>query len=269
VTSRSQTTTTRYGTRPNRPVGGTARERRRSRGSACGLRDDPRRRDRRRRRAPCRWCTRPRRPPGRVRHWPWPRSGSDRSRRRPRLLRVDRRVLIELQFVILVRFVDATFSSTTALCEKSRFTTNPRHVFIVLPGSGIRTEVQSGRAAVDRALRGRFASDLILRRGTAQWRTAWRSPRAVHHRHGARRRRRSATRIVSKTARTARFVASRVVPPTGRLGPGSGDRVVCMFDFLTSLNAIVYHFTRHTFESHTSHGSFWDNSCSTSYSGGR
>jgi len=57
-----------------------------------------------------------------------------------------------------------------------------------------------------------------------------------------------------------RFVASRVL--YRRLGGWVWFPVIALllFDFLTSLNAIVYHFTRHHIRVHTPHtGSFWDN----------
>jgi hypothetical protein len=69
----------------------------------------------------------------------------------------------------LVRFVDATLAALPALCEKiAAFTTNPRHRFIVLPGS------EDHELKFNQDARGRleqlgvaFASDLILNVATA------------------------------------------------------------------------------------------------------
>ena len=164
----------------------------------------------------------------------------------------------------LVRFVDATLAALPALCEKiAAFTTNPRHRFIVLPGS------EDHELKFNQDARGRleqlgvaFASDLILNVATA---------------NGVRDLAVAAGACTIDTARAdvddradadrledphalPRFVASRVL--YRRLGGWVWFPVIALllFDFLTSLNAIVYHFTRHHIRVHTPHtGSFWDN----------
>lgn len=164
----------------------------------------------------------------------------------------------------LVRFVDVTLAALPALCEKiAAFTTNPRHRFIVLPGS------EDHELKFNQDARGRleqlgvaFASDLILNVATA---------------NGVRDLAVAAGACTIDTARAdvddradadrledphalPRFVASRVL--YRRLGGWVWFPVIALllFDFLTSLNAIVYHFTRHHIRVHTPHtGSFWDN----------
>jgi len=130
----------------------------------------------------------------------------------------------------LVRFVDATLAALPALCEKiAAFTTNPRHRFIVLPGS------EDHELKFNQDARGRleqlgvaFASDLILTWPRPMAYATWRSPRA---RAPSTRRAPTSTiaptRIVSKTRTHCRASSPLACcTATGRLGLVPGDRVV-------------------------------------------
>ena len=164
----------------------------------------------------------------------------------------------------LVRFIDATLAALPTLRDQIiAFTTNVRHRFIVLPGSEDH-ELNQNHDARERLeqLGVTFASDLILNVATA---------------NGVRDLAVAAGTCTIDTVRAdvddradahrledphalPRFVASRVL--YRRLGGWVWFPVIAlfMFDVLTSLNAIFYHFTRHHIHVRTPHsGSFWGN----------
>lgn len=164
----------------------------------------------------------------------------------------------------LAKFIDATLRQLPTLRDQIlAFTQNDRHRFIVLPGSDDHELAKNhyARAHLD-ALGVTFASDLVLQVATA---TGVRdlaiaagdcpidTPRADADDRS------DADRLEDPNA-LARFVASRVL--YRRLAGWVWFPVIAllMFDVLTSLNAIVYHFTRHHVHVHTPHtGTFWGN----------
>ncbi len=164
----------------------------------------------------------------------------------------------------LVKFIDATLAALPALRDQIvDFTKNPRHRFIVLPGSDDR-ELSQNQAAREclHALGVTLASDLILHIATisgvrdlaiAAGECAIDTARAdVNDRADA-------SRLEDPHA-LPRFVASRVL--YRRLGGWVWFPAITLllFDVLTSLNAIYFHFTRHHLHVRTPHtGSFWGN----------
>ncbi len=164
----------------------------------------------------------------------------------------------------LVKFMDATLAALPTLRDQIvAFTTDERHRFIVLPGSD-DGELQHNQSARERleALGVTMASDLILQVATA---TGVRDL-AVAAGHCAIDTQRADVNDRSDADRLEdphalpRFVASRVL--YRRLGGWVWFPVVTLlvFDILTSLNAIIYHFTRHHVHVRTPHtGSFWGN----------
>jgi len=132
---------------------------------------------------------------------------------------------------------------------------------------GSRTEVQSGRARSTRATRGRLRERSDPERGHGQWRTRPGGRRGACTIDTARADvddRADADRLEDPHA-LPRFVASRVL--YRRLGGWVWFPVIALllFDFLTSLNAIVYHFTRHHIRVHTlTPAASGTTSCSTS-----
>jgi hypothetical protein len=164
----------------------------------------------------------------------------------------------------LVKFIDATLAALPTLRDQIiAFTTNVRHRFIVLPGSDDH-ELNLNHDARERLeqLGVAFASDLILHVATANGvrdlavaagtctidtKRADVDDRADAHR-------------LEDPHALPRFVASRVL--YRRLGGWVWFPAIALFlfDVLASLNAIIYHFTRHHIPVRTpSTGSFWDN----------
>jgi lysyl-tRNA synthetase class 2 len=164
----------------------------------------------------------------------------------------------------LVKFIDATLAALPTLRDQIiAFTTNVRHRFIVLPGSEDH-ELDQNHDARERLeqLGVTFASDLILQVATANGvrdlavaagtctidtMRADVGDRADAHR-------------LEDPHALPRFVASRVL--YRRLGGWVWFPAIALFlfDVLTSLNAIFYHFTRHHIQVRTPHtGSFWGN----------
>ncbi len=164
----------------------------------------------------------------------------------------------------LVKFVDATLTALPSLRDQIvAFTSDARHRFIVLPGSDDR-ELQHNQAASERLERlgVSLASDLILHVATANG-VRDLAVAAGHCTIDTKRAdvndRADADRLEDPHA-LPRFVASRVL--YRRLGGWVWFPVITLlvFDVLTSLNAIYYHFTRHRVHVHTPHtGSFWGN----------
>jgi lysylphosphatidylglycerol synthetase-like protein (DUF2156 family) len=164
----------------------------------------------------------------------------------------------------LVKFIDATLAALPALRDQIvAFTSNARHRFIVLPGSDDHelTQNQPARERLER-LGVTFASDLILQVATASG-VRDLAIAAGHSTIDIKRAdvadRADASRLEDPHA-LPRFVASRVL--YRRLGGWVWFPAITLlvFDVLTSLNAIFYHFTRHHIRVHTPHtGSFWDN----------
>ena len=164
----------------------------------------------------------------------------------------------------LVKFIDATLAALPTLRDQIvAFTTNERHRFIVLPGNddGELQHNQSARERLEK-LGVTMASDLILQVATA---TGVRdlAVAAGHCTVDTQRAdvndRSDADRLEDPHA-LPRFVASRVL--YRRLGVWVWFPVITLlvFDVLTSLNAIIYHFTRHHVHVRTPHaGSFWGN----------
>ena len=164
----------------------------------------------------------------------------------------------------LAKFIDATLAALPTLRDQIiDFTTNEQHRFIVLPGSDDHELNQNhdARARLEQ-LGVTFASDLILNVATASGvrdlavaagtctidtMRADVDDRADAHR-------------LEDPHALPRFVASRVL--YRRLGGWVWFPAVALllFDVLTSLNAIFYHFTRHHVHVRTPHtGSFWGN----------
>ena len=164
----------------------------------------------------------------------------------------------------LVRFVDATLGALPSLRDQIvAFTSDERHRFIVLPGSDDH-ELQHNREAGERLERlgVSLASDLILHVATADG-VRDLAVAAGHCTIDTKRAdlndRADADRLEDPHA-LPRFVASRVL--YRRLGGWVWFPAITLlvFDVLTSLNAIYYHFTRHRIHVHTPHtGSFWGN----------
>lgn len=162
----------------------------------------------------------------------------------------------------LVKFIDATLAALPTLRDQIvAFTTSVRHRFIVLPGSD-DGELQYNQLARERLEKFgvTMASDLILQVATA---TGVRNlaVAAGHCTIDTNRAdvndRSDADRLEDPHA-LPRFVASRVL--YRRLGGWVWFPVITLlvFDILTSLNAIIYHFTRHHVHVRTPHtGSFW------------
>ncbi len=164
----------------------------------------------------------------------------------------------------LVKFIDATLEVLPSLHEAIiTFTAKSTHQFIVLPGNNDH-DLRSNLDARQRleALGLTLASDLILQVATvdgvrdiavAAGTCVIDTERAdFDDRHDA--------DCLDDPNALARFVASRVL--YRRLGGWVWFPVIAllMFDVLTSLNAVIFHFTRHHFRVHTPHaGSFWDN----------
>ena len=164
----------------------------------------------------------------------------------------------------LVKFVDATLAVLPALRDQIvAFTSDARHRFIVLPGSG-DAELQHNPLARERLARlgVRVCSDLILQVATATGvrdlavaaGTCQIDTNRADHKDRA-----DAANLEDPHA-LPRFVASRVL--YRRLGGWLWFPVIALiaFDVLTSLNAIFFHFTRHHLRVHAPHaGSFWGN----------
>jgi lysylphosphatidylglycerol synthetase-like protein (DUF2156 family) len=164
----------------------------------------------------------------------------------------------------LVKFIDATWAAAPALRESIvAFTSNERHRFVVLPGSD-DAELQHNRAARERLeqLGVCLASDLILQVATATGVRDLAVAAGQCHVDTDRADtddRADAQRLEDPHA-LPRFVASRVL--YRRLAGWVWFPVVTLllFDLLTSLNAIIFHFTRDRIRVHTPHtGSFWGN----------
>ncbi len=164
----------------------------------------------------------------------------------------------------LVKFIDATLAALPTLRDEIvAFTTSERHRFIVLPGVD-DVELQHNQPARERleTLGVTMSSDLILQVATA---TGVRdlAVAAGHCTIDTNRAdvndRSDADRLEDPHA-LPRFVASRVL--YRRLGGWVWFPVITLlvFDLLTSINAIIYHFTRHHVHVRTPHtGSFWGN----------
>jgi lysylphosphatidylglycerol synthetase-like protein (DUF2156 family) len=164
----------------------------------------------------------------------------------------------------LAKFIDATLGALPALHEAIvNFTAKSTHQFIVLPGSD-DYELRTNDDARQRlqALGLTLASDLILQVATVD------GVRDVAVAAGTCDidtqladfdDQSDADRLDDPSA-LPRFVASRVL--YRRLGGWVWFPVIAllMFDVLTSLNAIIFHFTHHHVRVHTPHaGSFWGN----------
>jgi lysyl-tRNA synthetase class 2 len=164
----------------------------------------------------------------------------------------------------LVKFIDATLAALPSLRDQIvAFTANVRHRFIVLPGNDDH-ELSQNQPARERLeeLGVNLASDLILQVATASG-VRDLAIAAGHCTIDTGRAdvddRSDAHRLEDPHA-LPRFVASRVL--YRRLGGWVWFPVITLlvFDVLTSLNAIFYHFTRHRLHVHTPHtGSFWGN----------
>src|SRR5580704_16388390 len=164
----------------------------------------------------------------------------------------------------LVKFIDATLDALPTLRDQIiAFTTNIRHRFIVLPGSDDH-ELSYNQPARERLeqLGVTLSSDLILQVATASGvrdLAVAAGNCAIDTMRADVGDRRDAHRLEDPHA-LPRFVASRVL--YRRLGGWVWFPVITLlvFDVLTSLNAIFYHFTRHHVRVHTPHtGSFWGN----------
>jgi lysylphosphatidylglycerol synthetase-like protein (DUF2156 family) len=164
----------------------------------------------------------------------------------------------------LVKFIDATLTALSSLRDEIvAFTSNVRHRFIVLPGSD-DAELQHNRPARERLeqLGICLASDLILQVATASGvrdLAVAAGSCAVDTQRADVNDRSDADRLEDPHA-LPRFVASRVL--YRRLGGWVWFPVITLlvFDLLTSLNSIIYHFTRHHVHVRTPHaGSFWSN----------
>ncbi len=164
----------------------------------------------------------------------------------------------------LAKFVEATLAALPALREAIvTFTAEPTHQFLVLPGSDDDELRTNGEARLRLEAVGlTIASDLILQVATvdgvrdlavAAGTCEFDTQRADSND------RRDADRLDDPNS-LPRFVASRVL--YRRLGGWVWFPVVALllFDVLTSLNAIIFHFTRHHLRVHTPHaGTFWGN----------
>ena len=164
----------------------------------------------------------------------------------------------------LAKFIDATLGALPALHEAIvNFTAKSTHQFIVLPGSDdyeLRTNYDARQRLEVLGLT--LASDLILQVATVD------GVRDVAVAAGTCDidtqladfdDQSDADRLDDPSA-LPRFVASRVL--YRRLGGWVWFPVIAllMFDVLTSLNSIIFHFTHHHFRVHTPHaGSFWGN----------
>jgi hypothetical protein len=164
----------------------------------------------------------------------------------------------------LVKFIDATLAVLPDLREQIvAFTTNLQHRLIVLPGSDDR-ELRQNQEARERLERlgVSFANDLMLQVATATGvRDLAVAPGqcAIDTKRADLNDRTDAKHLEDPHA-LPRFVASRVL--YRRLGGWVWFPAITLlvFDVLTSLNAIFYHFTRHHVRVRTPHaGSFWGN----------
>ncbi len=164
----------------------------------------------------------------------------------------------------LVKFIDATWATLPTLRDQiALFTLNDRHRFIVLPGSDDR-ELSHNEAARERLhqLGVSLASDLILNIATANGvrdLAVAAGQCTIDTKRADVDDRADAARLEDPHA-LPRFVASRVL--YRRLGGWVWFPAITLlvFDVLTSLNAIFYHFTRHHIHVRTPHtGSFWGN----------
>ena len=164
----------------------------------------------------------------------------------------------------LVKFIDATWAALPTLHDQIiAFTTNVQHRFIVLPGSDDH-ELNQNHDARERLeqLGVTFASDLILQVATANGvrDLAIASGTCTIDTMRADVNDRADAHRLEDPHALPRFVASRVL--YRRLGAWVWFPVITLFlfDVLTSLNAIIYHFTRHHIHVRTPHtGSFWGN----------
>ncbi|MEO9181765.1 MAG: hypothetical protein ABI298_08970, partial [Acidimicrobiales bacterium] len=164
----------------------------------------------------------------------------------------------------LAKFIDATLGVLPTLHDAIvMFTAKATHQFIVLPGSDdheLRSN-QDARQCLE-ALGLTLASDLILQVATVD---GVRDIAVAAGTYAIDTERadlddRSDAECLDDPNALPRFVASRVL--YRRLGGWVWFPVIAllMFDVLTSLNAIIFHFTRHHFRVHTPHtGSFWGN----------
>jgi lysylphosphatidylglycerol synthetase-like protein (DUF2156 family) len=164
----------------------------------------------------------------------------------------------------LAKFIAATLERLPALRDQiSAFTKKARHRFIVLPGTDDH-ELANNQFARDHleALGVTFANDLILQVATADG--VRELAVAAGHSHVAIERadaadRPDADRLEDPNA-LPRFVASRILYRRLAGWVWFPFIALLMFDVLTSLNAIIFHFTRHHLHVHTPHAaSFWDN----------
>jgi lysylphosphatidylglycerol synthetase-like protein (DUF2156 family) len=164
----------------------------------------------------------------------------------------------------LVKFIDATFAALPTLRDQIiAFTANDRHRLIVLAGSDDHelSQNHAARARLEQ-LGATFASDLILNVATASGVrdvavAAGKCP--IDTMRADVDDRADASRLEDPHA-LPRFVASRVL--YRRLGGWVWFPAITLlvFDVFTSINAIVYHITRHRLRFHTPHaGSFWGN----------
>ena len=164
----------------------------------------------------------------------------------------------------LAKFIAATLDRLPNLRDQiASFTKKARHRFIVLPGSSDHelANNQFARAHLE-ALGVTFANDLILQVATAD------GVRELAVAAGQCRididradvaDRSDADRLEDPNA-LVRFVASRVLYRRLAGWVWFPFIALLMFDVLTSLNAIYFHFTHHHIHVHTPHtGSFWDN----------
>jgi lysylphosphatidylglycerol synthetase-like protein (DUF2156 family) len=164
----------------------------------------------------------------------------------------------------LVKFIDATLDALPALREQIvAFTTNIRHRLFVLPGTDDR-ELTRNPAACERLERlgVNVAHDLMLQVATASGvrDLAVASGHCTIDTQRADRNDRTDAKHLEDPHALPRFVASRVL--YRRLGGWVWFPAITLivFDVLTSLNAIYFHFTRHRLRVHTPHaGSFWGN----------
>ena len=164
----------------------------------------------------------------------------------------------------LVKFIDATLEALPTLRKQIvAFTSNVRHRFIVLPGTDDQ-ELKQNAVARER-LQGlgiTFANDLILNVATASGVrdlaiAAGDCPIDTARADVADRA--DAQRLEDPHA-LPRFVASRVLYRRLAGWVWFPAIALLMFDVLTSLNAIFFHFTHHHLQVRTPHaGSFWGN----------
>jgi lysylphosphatidylglycerol synthetase-like protein (DUF2156 family) len=164
----------------------------------------------------------------------------------------------------LAKFINATLEALPALRNQiAAFTQKARHRFIVLPGSDDHELANNSEARAHLDVLGvTFANDLVLQVATA---TGVRDLAIaagdcpIDTLRADPDDRADADRLEDPNA-LARFVSSRIL--YRRLGGWVWFPFIAlvMFDLLSSLNAIFFHFTHHHVHVHTPHtGSFWGN----------